>query len=180
MSAMRRQAATVAALCCVSVAGCGGDDEPDAPAAGGATATATAPATLPDAPPGTADTTTPGQTVPGAGGASPGASAQKRTADAVRECLAKQGYRATGGVRPPGTPNAPQYEILVAGPRGSAFIAFHRSLAGARRYEARVRRNAGRVKGATVERQGTITTVWVDLTDKPARERIRDCVRQQS
>ena len=171
MSARRRLAAT--ALVCVWLAGCGGDDEADRPPDGGAAATATqtAPATAPVPAPATTPTTT----------APPRpASPEQRTADAVRECLAQQGYRATGGVRPPGTPGAPKYEILVAGPRGSAFIAFHGSLASANRYAARVRRNAGRVKGASVEREGAITTVYVDLTDATARERIQDCVRQQS
>lgn len=170
MSPLRRLAA--AALACVGLAGCGGDDEPDRPPAGGAaaaTATQTATATAPA--PATVTTTT-APSLP--------ATPEQRTADAVRECLAQQGYRATGGVRPPGTPGAPKYEILVAGPRGSAFVAFHGSLAEARRYEARIRRNAGRVKGASVEREGAITTVYVDLTDATARERIQDCVRQQS
>jgi len=151
---------------------CGGDDEPSDRASGTQTTKATATATAPEAPSGTRTGAT-GPTPPGAG--------QRQAAvDAVRECLADQGYRATGGVRPSGTPNAPQYEILVAGPRGSAFIAFHRNLARARRYETRVRRNARRFDAAAVERQGVITTVWVELSDQTARERIRDCVREVS
>ena len=166
MSARRRLAA--AAAVCACLAGCGGDDEPDGASTGAAaapTATATAPASA-------ATTTTPGPSRAG--------TPEEQAAVTMRECLAKQGYRATGGVRPPGTPGAARYEILVAGARGSAFIAFSGSIEGAKRYEARVRRNAGRVKGADVEREGTITTVWVDLTDPAARERIQDCVRQQS
>ena len=165
MSALRRLAA--AALACAWLAGCGGDDGPDGSTTGGATAAPTATA------PGTAATTT-------TTGPSRAASPEERAAEAVRECLAQQGYRATGGVRPPGTPGAPKYEILVAGPRGSAFIAFYGSLASAKRYETRVRNNAERFTGATVEREGTITTVYVDLTDATARERIQDCVREQS
>lgn len=165
MSPPRRLAAT--ALVCLWLAGCGGDDEPDGATSGGASTAAT-----PTAP-------TPAATTPTTGPSRTG-SPEERSAEAVRECLAQQGYRATGGVRPPGTPGAPKYEILVAGPRGSAFVAFHGSLAEARRYEARVRRNAGRVKGASVQRKGAIITVWVDLTDPAARERIQDCLRQQS
>lgn len=161
-----------AAVACVCLAGCGGDDEPADRTTGDSTATATATQTAP-APGSTSATTATTPTTPGAGPA-PG------PADAVRECLAAQGYRATGGVRPSGTPDAPQYEILVAGPRGSAFIAFHRNLARARRYETRVRRNARRFDAAAVERQGTITTVWVELSNEAARERIRDCVREVS
>jgi uncharacterized lipoprotein len=166
VSAARRLAA--AAIACVWLAGCGGDDEPDRQTTGGATAAPTATATLP----GTATTTT---TVP-----SPAANPEAQAATAVRECLAQYGYRATGGVRPPGTRGAPRYEILVAGPRGSAFIAFYGSLASAKRYEAKVRNNAGKVSGASVEREGTVTTVYVDLTDATARERIQHCVRQES
>jgi len=161
MSAARRLAA--AALACVWLAGCGGDDEPDRPTTGGATATAPGPAAT------TATT-----------GPSRAATPEARATDAVRECLAQYGYRATGGVRAPGTPGAPRFEILVAGPRGSAFVAFHGTLASARRYEARVRNNAERFKGASVVREGTITTVYIDLTDAAARERIQDCVRQES
>ena len=166
MSALRRVAA--AAVACVWLAGCGGDGEPDRATSGGTTSAPTATA------PGPAATTTT-TTAP-----SRPRSREEQAATAVRECLAQQGYRATGGVRPPGTPGAPKYEILVAGPRGSAFIAFYGSLAGARRYAARVRDNAERFKGASVEREGTITTVYVDLTDATARERIQDCVRQES
>jgi hypothetical protein len=166
LSALRPMAAVAAV--CLWLAGCGGDDEPKSTTAGGTTAP-TATTTVPGTP---APTTTTGPARP--------ATPEEQSAEAVRECLAQQGYRATGGVRPPGTPGAPQYEILVAGPRGSAFIAFHGSLAGAKRYEARVRRNAGRFQGASVERRGAITTVWVDLTDPTARERIQDCVRRQS
>jgi hypothetical protein len=167
---VRRPAATAFAACCLALGACGGDDEPSDRATGTptttatATATATAPATSP-APP-------TGSTLPTAPAGGP--------VDAVRECLANHGYRATGGVRPSGTPNAPEYEILVAGPRGSAFIAFYGSLAGAKRFETRVRRNAERFDGASVERQGAIATVWVELADPAARERIRDCVRQVS
>ena len=158
-----------AAAVCLWLAGCGGDDEPEGRTSAGPT---TAPATTVTAP-GTTATTT-------ATGPSRAATPEQQAAAAVRECLAQQGYRATGGVRPPGTPGAPKYEILVAGPRGSAFVAFHGSLASAKRYAARVRRNAGRVKGASVEQEGMITTVYVDLTDATARERIQDCVRRQS
>ena len=160
MSAPRRLATAAAA--CLLLAGCGGDDEPDRSAAGAATATATTPPT-------TTVPATPTATTP-----------EEQAADAVRECLAQAGYRATGGVRKQGTPGAPEYEILVAGPRGSAFIAFYGSLARAKRYEAKVRNNAGRVDGASVERHGTVTTVYVDLTDRTARRRIQDCVRQDS
>lgn len=169
---MRRSAATGVAVCLLLLTGCGGDDEPSDAASGTQTATATATATSPDA---ASDSRT-GPRAPAGGPAqrAPG------PVDAVRECLARQGYRATGGVRPPGTANAPEYEILVAGPRGSAFIAFYGSLAAAKRFEGRVRRNAERFDGASVERQGAIATVWVELGDPRARERIRDCVRQVS
>jgi hypothetical protein len=169
---VRRPAATALAACCLALGACGGDDESTDRASdtqtATATATAAAPATSPDPPAGT-QTAPPGSTPPTGG-----------PVDAVRECLADHGYRATGGVRPRGTPNAPEYEILVAGPRGSAFIAFYGSLAGAKRFETRVRRNAERFDGASVERQGAIATVWVELADPAARERIRDCVRQVS
>jgi hypothetical protein len=154
------------AVACVWLAGCGGDAEPDGPTTGGATAAPTA--------------TVPGAAAPTTTGPSRAASPEVRAAAAVRECLAQHGYRATGGVRAPGTRGAPRYEILVAGPRGSAFIAFYGTLASARRYEAKVRNNASRVAGASVEREGTITTVYVDLTDATARERIQDCVRQEA
>ena len=154
---MNAPARLAAASVCLLLAGCGGDDEPDRSAA-----TTTAPAPQTASVPATA--TTP----------------EQQAADAVRECLAQAGYRATGGMRPQGTPGAPDYEILVAGPRGSAFIAFYDSLARAKRYEARVRNNAGRFDGASVERHGTVTTVWVELTDRTARRRIQDCVRQES
>ena len=172
-----------AAIAAVLLAGCGGDDEAGNGAAGDAMTTATetiAPgATQTTTVPGTMQTsTTRGTTT---SGTDPSRSRpQPGTVGAVRECLARHGYRATGGVRPPGTPNAPSFEILVAGPRGSAFIAFHRTLAQARRYEARIRRNARGAKDADVERQGTITTLWVELSDTTARIRIRDCVRQEA
>lgn len=166
---MRRLA--IAGMICLWLAGCGGDDEPADRTTGDTLATPTATQTAPAA--GSTPSTTTGATPPG------GAPA-RGPVDAVRECLADQGYRATGGVRPSGTPDAPLYEILVAGPRGSAFIAFHRNLARARRYETRVRRNARRFDAAAVERKGAITTVWVELTDPQARERIRDCVREVS
>jgi len=174
---VRRLAATAFAACLLALSACGGDDEPSDRAGGTQTATATAaaPATSPDPPAGTQTGPT-GPTSPGGGSAQ----GESGPVDAVRECLARQGYRATGGVRPRGTPNAPEYEILVAGPRGSAFIAFYGSLAGAKRFETRVRRNAERFDGASVERQGAIATVWVELADPAARERIRDCVRQVS
>jgi len=166
---MRRLA--IAAVLCLWLAGCGGDDEPaERTTAAPTTATPSATQTAPPA----------AGTPPSTTGTTPGGGPAQGAVDAVRECLADQGYRATGGVRPSGTPNAPQYEILVAGARGSAFIAFHRNLARARRYEAQVRRNARRFDAAAVERQGTITTVWVELNDPAARERIRDCVREVS
>lgn len=172
----RLAAALAAALLGVPLAGCGGDDEPGTETSGAATATATQTTTTPGA---TATSTT-GRTSTSAGDPPRASGPEQQAVAAVRACLARQGYRATGGVRPPGTPNAPSYEILVAGPRGSAFVAFSDSLADARRYAARLRRNAGRFKGAEVERQGAITTVWVDLTDTTARIRIRDCVRQEA
>ncbi|MDP1847926.1 MAG: hypothetical protein Q8K79_09055 [Solirubrobacteraceae bacterium] len=171
---MRPLAATALAACLLLTA-CGGDDEPPDRGSGTAATTATAPATAPDPAAGT-------QTGPASPTSPGGGPAQGRSGpvDEVRECLARHGYRATGGVRPPGTPDAPEYEILVAGPRGSAFIAFYGSLAAAKRFETRVRRNAERFDGASVERQGAIATVWVELADPAARERIRDCVRQVS
>lgn len=169
-------AAIAAALLGMPLAGCGGDDEPDGQTTGAATATATQTTTTP----GATQTGTTGRTSTSTTGPSRPAGREPPGVAAVRACLARQGYRATGGVRAPGTPNAPSYEILVAGPRGSAFVAFSDTVAGARRYAARLRRNAGRFKDAEVERQGTITTVWVELTDAMARVRIRDCVRQES
>lgn len=166
-----------AAIAAMLLTGCGADDEPGDRTTGDAspTATQTAPA------PGTTQTsTTSGRTSPGAREPARGDRPEQRAVEAVRRCLAQHGYRATGGVRRPGTPNAPSYEILVAGPRGSAFIAFYDSVARAKRYAGRLRRNARRFKGASVERQGTITTVWVKLTDTTARARIRDCVRQET
>ena len=157
--------------------GCGGDAERSDRASGAETATATT--AVPGTSPVPSTGTRTGSTGPPAPPGGP-ARGTEGPVGAVRECLAQQGYRATGGVRRPGTPNAPEYEILVAGPRGSAFIAFYGSLAGARRFEARVRRNAERFDGASVERQGAITTIWVKLADPRARERIRDCVRQVS
>lgn len=170
----RVAAALAAALLGVPLAGCGGDDEPDTQTSGAATATATT--TTPAA----TQTSTTGRTSTSAGDPPRAAGPEQQVVAAVRACLARQGYTATGGVRPPGTPDAPSYEILVAGPRGSAFIAFSETLADARRYAARLRRNADRFKGAEVERQGTITTAWVELTDTAARIRIRDCVRQEA
>lgn len=165
-----------AAIGAVLLTGCGADEERGDRTTGDAspTATQTAPG------PAITQSTTPGRTSPGAREPARGDRPEQRAVEAVRRCLAQHGYRATGGVRRPGTPNAPSYEILVAGPRGSAFIAFYDSVARAKRYEARLRRNARRFKGASVERQGTITTVWVELTDTTARARIRDCVRQET
>ena len=79
------------------------------------------------------------------------------------------------------TPGAPDYEILVAGPRGSAL---HRvlqdTLARAKRLRGEGPQQRRPLDGASVERHGTVTTVWVELTDRTARRRIQDCVRQES
>lgn len=164
-----------AAIAVVLLAGCGGDAEERARTSGQTAApTQTTPLT------GTTKTGTTEQTSPGASAPSRGGRSEQPAVRAVRDCLSQHGYRATGTVRPPGSPDAPSQEILVAAARGSAIIAFYDAVTPARRYEARLRQNASRIKGARVERQGTIITVWVDLTDTTARSRIRDCVRQEA
>lgn len=95
----------------------------------------------------------------------------------MRRCLSQQGYRVTGGVPGPGAADAPNYQILVAGSTGSAYVAFHKTLARAKRFERRIRTNARRFDGASFERSGTTTTVWVSLSEPAARGRIRQCIR---
>ena len=163
-----------AAIAAVLLAGCASDEAPSARTDGDAAATATQTATAP------ARTPTTGQTSTSADGPSRAGRPGRLAVDSVRECLSQHGYRGTRALRAPGTRGAPNSEILVAAAGGTALIAFYDTLANARRYEARLRKTAGRLKGARVERQGTVTIAWIELTDATARTRIRDCVRQES
>lgn len=164
-----------AAIGVLLLAGCGGGEEERARTSG-----QTAGATQTTSLTGTTKTGTTEQTSPGATAPSSGGRPEQPAVKALRDCLSQHGYRATGSVRPPGSPDAPNQEILVAAAGGSAIIAFYDAVAPARRYEARLRRNAGRMKGARVERQGTIITLSVGLTDPTVRSRIRDCVQQEA
>jgi len=188
---MRRPAATIVALVMtVLAAGCGADEEQDAGPRTGATQTVTAPgATQTVAIPGATQIPAPADTQTSTAGQLPpaaaadlrrGGRAAQRAVPAVRDCLSRQGYRVTGGAARSGDADAPDYQILVSGQRGSAFVAFYDTLARARRFERKVRRNASKVKSASVDRHGTITVVWVSLTDRAARARIRDCIVQES
>lgn len=163
------------AIAVLLLAGCGGDEEERARTSGQTPgATQTTPLT------GTTKTGTTEQTAPGATAPPRGGRPEPPAVRALRDCLSQHGYRATGSIRPPGSPDAPGQEILVTAAGGSAIIAFYDAVAPARRYQARLRRNARGIKGASVERQGTIITVWVGLTDMTVRSRIRDCVRQEA
>ena len=101
--------------------------------------------------------------------------ARRRALEPARACLEKAGYRVAGGSPAVDDTNAPDYEFVLNGHDGGAFIAFYDELARAERYEPAIRRNAKKFKRAAVERQGRITIVWVRL---PAtlRAPVRACL----
>ncbi len=103
------------------------------------------------------------------------ADARRRVLEPARACLQKAGYRIAGGSPAIDDTDAPDYEFVLNGHGGGAFIAFYDELARAERYEPAIRRNAKKFKRAAVERQGRITIVWVRL---PAalRTGVRACV----
>lgn len=64
-------------------------------------------------------------------------------------------------------------ELIVGGKGASAFAAFYKDSAGAKRYESEIRKNATRFHGG-VQRRGRVTVVWVRRS--LARARIKRCV----
>ena len=132
----------------LAVAGCGGDDEP---AADAETATTTAPAT------GTV-------------------TAPRTGVERVGDCLTQQGFRLQGGAPQATDTEAPEYQIILSGPRGGGYIGFYKNVSRAKRVAAQLRKNAQRTSGAAVERHGAVNIVWVDLADPAARESVRSCL----
>ena len=157
---MRRLLRAVLVLALVGLpAGCGGDDEPG-------TAAATTATTATTANPATAPTTT--STLP--------APARQTETERVAACLRKEGYRLQGGVPQVKDTESPEFQIILSGPRGGGYIGFYRNATRARRVAVRLRRNATRTSGASVERHGAINVLWVDLPDPNARANVRACL----
>ena len=71
--------------------------------------------------------------------------------------------------------------MLNARTRGrGAIIAYYNDLARAKKYAEVTRKNASKLKSATVEQRGAINIVWVRLPDPALRGRIRACLVRDS
>ncbi len=100
----------------------------------------------------------------------------QRVAEPARVCLTKAGYKVIGGSPRLDDRNAPDYELVLTGHGGGAFIAFYKQIARAKRFEPGIKKNARQFRGASVERHGAITIVWVRLTGPTTRARVRACL----
>ena len=69
---------------------------------------------------------------------------------------------------PPQGPNSPNGELIVGNGHGGAFIAFYTNPGRAKQLEPEIIQNA-RHLGGQVERQGTVTVLWI----RPPTSRLR-------
>jgi hypothetical protein len=96
----------------------------------------------------------------------------------ARRCLEELGLHVTGAEPLPGDADAPDYELIandVRARRVMVFAAYYDDEGRAERFEPSLRRNARRFDGF-VERDGSITLLWVRGHESGIGERARDCL----